>query len=192
VARSSLVAAVILAAWAATGTSAAKDLCEGCWEVGGRGAYLLTSGDTGSDPTAAFGVEGAFRFKPFWSVRFSLDRARTRVPDGADETLHFLMLAFEYTLRAERDQRTRPIILFTAGFGFDHVSADSASAGRVVGRSEPEGDHGLTYGVGAGALTTLTDRLYLRYEARYVKWSSFGAVSKANEIVLALNYKFGH
>ncbi|MBI3448551.1 MAG: outer membrane beta-barrel protein [Acidobacteria bacterium] len=190
-ARSSFVAAAILAACAATGATPAGDLCEGCWEAGGRGTYLLTSGDTGSDPAPAFGVEGAFRFKPFWSVRFALDRAQTRVPDGADETLHFLTIAFEYTLRAEREQRTRPVILFVAGFGFDHVSADTASAGPVVGRSEPGGDHGLTYGLGAGALTTLTDRLYLRYEGRCVRWSSFGAVSKANEILVALDFKFG-
>lgn len=194
--RSRFAAAALLALSAGAGASRGADLCEGCWEIGGRAAYIFPSKESGSEPAAGAGAVGSFRFKPFWSVGLTLDRVPTRITDGPDETLSFLSVSFEYTFRANRDQKSRPYVAFAAGFAFDQVASAGGTAssnltGPVSGRSRPASDHGIMFGVVAGGLTGLTDRLYLRYEGRLLEWSSFGVGSHGSEILVGLVYRLG-
>jgi hypothetical protein len=128
-------------------------------------------------------------------VGFALEAIPTRIKNGPDESLHFLTLTFEYTMRATREQRSRPFLDFIAGLAFDHVSSISTRVAGITppltAHSLPESDHGAVYGIGIGGLTTLTDRLYLRYEGRLMKWSSFGIASSSNEILAGLTLKLG-
>jgi hypothetical protein len=128
-------------------------------------------------------------------VGFALDAIPTRIKNGPDESLHFLTLSFEYTMRATREQRSRPFLDFIAGLAFDHASSISTKIAGITppltAHSLPESDHGAVYGIGFGGLTTLTDRLYLRYEGRLMKWSSFGIASSSNEILAGLTLKLG-
>jgi len=141
------------------------------------------------------GAEARFRFRPFWSVAFTFDTIPTKISKGPDESLRFLSISFEYTMRANREQRSRPFVAFTTGLVFDHVSTGSAGVGKitppVTARSLPQGDHGVSYGIALGGVTTLTDRLYLRYEGRLLKWSTFGIASSSNEILAGLTLKLG-
>jgi hypothetical protein len=180
---------------AATGAAPASDLCEGCWELGGRVPYVITRGDAGTESAPGLGAVGSFRFKPFWSVGFAFDRLPTKISDGPDETISFLTISFEYTFRSTRNQATRPVLFLTSGFAYDHISPGSVTvpttAGPVTATSLPENSHGLLLGAGAGGLTTLSDRLYLRYEGRLVKWSTFGVTSRTTQILVGLAYRFG-
>ena len=189
--RSSLGAILLLAALTGTGTPSAAELCEGCWETGGRVSYLAPSSDSGTNAAAGVGAQAGFRFKPFWSVHFALDRTPSRISDGPDEALTLLSIAFEYTFRASREQRTRPFMGFVAGFTFDQVASGVAPGGSTSVRSSPASDNSLMYGLAAGGLTTLSDRVYLRYEGRLLKWSTFGIGTHASDLLVGIVVKLG-
>ncbi len=173
----------------------AAELCEGCWEVGVRGGYLVPSTSAGTEAGFHAGVAGSFRFRPFWSVEFSLDRHAGSIEDGPEETFTFAAAAFTYTFRSTREQRTRPYALFSAGLIHDAVGPRATSAptssGPVAARSSPASDTGLVYGVGAGALTSLTGRIFLRYEVRWLSWSSFGIGQDAADALVAITLRLG-
>jgi hypothetical protein len=92
----------------AVGSAPAAEICEGCWEIGGRAGYLATSDDVGAESSALLGATGRFHFRPYWSLEFALDLFSGETPSGPDETLTFLTVSGAYTVRAAREQRTRP------------------------------------------------------------------------------------
>jgi hypothetical protein len=172
---------------AALSEARAADLCEGCWEVGFRGAYLDPSSSAGLDPTPGGGVTAAFRFRPFWSVEFALARYPGRIPDGPDETLGFFDLSLIYTFHAAREQRTRPYAFFVAGLASDQIQG--ATSGSTSSR--PASDYGLSEGIGAGGLTEIGTRSFLRYEARFINWSSFGISQSALVATVGAVFRLG-
>jgi len=195
VARSSRVAALLLAALAGTGIIRGADLCEGCWEVGGRANFFVPRSSSGTEAGLGVGAQAGYRFKPFWSAVFSLDRTPTRITDGPDETISFLTLALEYTFRSQREKTTRPFLSFVTGFAFDHVAGEDVTArtvsGPVTTRTSGASDHGLLFGIATGGFTTLTPRLYLRYEVRFQNWSAFGSSEHTKDLLVGLVYRLG-
>ncbi len=177
------------------GSAPAADICEGCWEVGGRGGYLATSDDVGADSSALLGAAGQFHFRPYWSLAFALDLFPGEIPGGADETLTFLILSGAYTFRAAREQRTRPYGLVGAGLAYDRISSSTARimtpSGPVTARSESASEAGFAYVLGGGGLSTLTERTWLRYEARWIQWSSFGIRQQAVALNVGLSVRLG-
>jgi len=190
-----LGAALVLAA--AVGLTPAAELCEGCWEFGGRGAWLSPSSEAGTEPAAGAGAFAAFRFRPFWSVEFSLDAHPTKIGDGADETLAFLSLALEYTFRAAREQRTRPYLFFTMGMMRESVQSDersvrTAGSGMILVRSEAAEDNSFTWGLGGGGLTSFGKRSWLRYEARLTRWATFGIGQQGWDFLVGVGFTLGY
>lgn len=183
-----------MAALAASATASAADLCEGCWELGGRGDWMSPSSSAGVDPSLGLGVSGLFRFRPYWALEFGYDRHPGSIPDGPDETLSFFTVTGMITFRSARDQRVRPYAFFGGGFAFDQIASSEvriSSAGRsITARSEPAGDNSLAYAIGGGAISSLTERTWLRLEARWLQWSSFGVSQDSLQISAGLWYRF--
>ncbi len=174
----------------------AAEICEGCWEVGGRGAFLLPGDEGGLEPTWGAGAFGAFHFRPFWSVGLALDRYPGSIEDGPDETLTMFMVRGTFTFRAERDQRTRPYGFFGAGVAFDQVGSDERvislpGGGAISSRSKPDSDAGVAYAFGLGGHTSLTDRTWLRFEGQWTTWSTFGIAPDALRIVVTWTRRLG-
>lgn len=192
---SRLASALIIVAVSTVGFAAAEDICEGCWEVGGRGGVLLPGQDTGLNPSAGFGGFGSFHFRPFWAVEFGLDRHPGSVKDGPDETVTLLMIRGAFTFRSSRDQRTRPFMTGGLGLAFDQIGTSERTittpAGRVSARSNADSSTGVAYEISAGALTWLRGRLWLRYEGQWVTWSTFGIDQEGFRILGSLTWRMG-
>lgn len=175
------------------------ELCEGCWEVGGRLGWLEPSSSSGMDSSLALGGTAAFRFRPFWSVLFALDHHPTRLVDGPHDSFTLVTAAFEYTFRAARDQRTRPFGYFALGAAREAIDADTASAPTsdpgspesVQSHSSSVLDHSVVYGVGAGAVTSMGKRHWLRYEVRLLQWGTFGESQSAAELLVGMVFRTG-
>jgi len=192
--RTAAGAFVLLLAIAAAAPTTAADLCEGCWELGGRGAWLTPSSSAGVDPSAGLGFSGVFRFRPYWALEFSYDRHPGSIPDGPDETLSFFTVSGMITFRSAREQKTRPYASFGGGFAFDQIGSErtriTTSGRTVTARSTPAGDNSLVYSIGGGALTSLTEHTWLRLEARWLQWSSFGISQSSPQIAAGIWYRF--
>jgi hypothetical protein len=180
---------------AASGPAAAADLCEGCWELAGRASWIEPGSEAGARAAAGPGILGGFRFRPFWSVDFAIDRHATQVPDGPDETLTTISSSFTYTFRSGREQRTRPLVHLTLGLVRDAVASRRTTipsgSGRLPASSGPDADGGVLYAFGGGALTHLTSRTFLRYDARFVRYSTFGATREAIQISVGAGARLG-
>jgi len=169
-------------------------MCEGCWEVGGRGAWLSPSETAGADPSLGMGLSGLFRFRPSWAVELAYDRHPGSIPDGPNETFSFLTVTGHITFRSAREQRTRPYLLIGAGFAFDHISSGSVDVslpgGAVTAHGEPASDHGLAYSLGGGSVTSLSNQIWLRLEAKWLRWSSYGLDQDSIQVAAGLWYRF--
>jgi hypothetical protein len=186
---------LLTAAISATGTTYGAELCEACWEVGGRAGVMAPSEDAGLGTTPGVGAFGLFHFRRFWSVQFGLDRHPGAIDQGPDETLTFFLVRGAFTFRAERDQRTRPFAFFGAGLVFDHVGTDereiTTPAGSIRARSDPDSDTGPAYIFGVGGVTSLKERTWLRYEAQWITWSTFGIGQEGFRVLAALTWRLG-
>jgi opacity protein-like surface antigen len=191
--NSSSAAAVLLICLAGLGSAAGAEMCEDCWEIGGRGIFLHPSSDAGTDPTFGIGVNGLYRFRPYWSVEVAYDRHPGSIPDGPDETVTFLTVTGSFTFQAAKDLRTRAYLLLGAGLAHDHVSSFetrvTTPSGVVRASSDAASDNGTAYVLGAGGLTSLKKKLWLRYEARWVQWSTFDIDQGALQIMVGVTYK---
>ncbi|HXI03489.1 MAG TPA: hypothetical protein VNI57_09970 [Candidatus Saccharimonadales bacterium] len=189
------LAAVLLTACGFVSLLPAADLCEGCWELGGRGSLLLPGGGSGLKTTEGIGAFAAFRFRPYWAIHFGLDRLPGSVEDGPDETLTLLMVRGAYTFRSSRDQRTRPFGYFGAGLIQDQVRPQSRSVatavGRVTVRSGPDSDSGIVYTLGGGSLTSFGTRTWLRLEGQWITWATFGIGENSFRILATLSFRVG-
>jgi hypothetical protein len=190
-----LLAAALAAAALSIVPVRAAEICEGCWEVGGRGAALIPGDEGGLEPTWGVGAFATFHFRPYWSAGFSLDRYPGSIEDGPDETLTLLMVRGALTFRAEREQRTRPYGFFGAGVAYDHVAAEEVTiatqTGPVSARTQPDSDTGVAYCLGAGGHTALGSRTWLRYEGQWTSWSTFGIAPDALRLVVTLTRRLG-
>lgn len=188
-------AAALLAAACSLGAIQAADICEGCWEIGGRAGAMIPSAETGMDPSLGIGAFGAFHFRPYWAVEFGLDRHPGRIENGPDETVTFFTVRGAFTFRAVRERRTRPYIFMGMGLGYDQVGTSERSVatpfGRVTARTRPDSDAGLAYVLGAGALTHLKGRLWLRYEGQWITWSTFGLGQDGLRALGTLTWRLG-
>lgn len=196
VAGASRLAAVLLAILLLSGgSSLAEDICEGCWELGGRGSVLLPGSDTGLEPVVGLGGFGSFHFRPYWSVEFSLDRHPGAIEDGPDETLTLFSVRGAYTLRSARDQRHRPFIYLGVGIAADQIGTIertiSTPAGPVTARTDPDSDTGVAYLLGGGGLSHLKGRLWLRYEGQWLTWSTFGLQQDGVRLMATLTWRMG-
>lgn len=127
---------------------------------------------------------------------FALDHHPTRIVDGPDVSFTLLTAAFEYTFRSARDQRTRPFGYLLLGAAREAIDADTASApisgpGSVTAHSSSVLDHSVVYGIGAGGLSSMGKRYWLRYEARLLQWSTFGESQTAVELLVGLAFRTG-
>lgn len=177
------------------GAVRAAEICERCWELGGRAGALFPSEESGLDPSAGLGAFGAFHFRPYWAVEFGLDRHPGRIKDGPDETLTFFMIRGAFTFRAAREQRTRPFVFMAAGLAYDQVGTQersiSSTVGRLRVRTKPDSEAGIAYSLGAGGLTNLRGRLWVRYEAQWITWSTFGLEQTGLRALGTLTWRLG-
>lgn len=189
------LAAVLLTACGFISLLPAADLCEGCWEIGGRGSVLLPGSGSGMKTTGGVGAFAAFRFRPFWAVHIGLDRLPGSIKDGPKETLTLLTVRGAYTFRSSRDQRTRPFMSFGSGLIYDQVRPETRSLatqlGRVTVRSGPDSDTGLVYTLGGGSLTSFGTRTWLRLEGEWISWSTFGIGESRFRILGTISFRVG-
>lgn len=125
----------------------------------------------------------------------ALDHHPGSIPDGPDESFTFLIISGSFTFRAERDQRTRPYVFLGGGLVYDSVSSNRVQVdtpSRSLPASAPSSnDTGFVYGLGGGGLTSLSSRTWLRYEVRWLQWSTFGIDQDALQFGVGVTWRLG-
>ena len=190
---SSRIVIALLAIAAAAAPVGAAELCEACWEIGARGAFISPSSESGVDPAPSLGVSATFRFRPFWSVDAALDHAVSSIADGPDDSLTTFGVSLTYTFRAARDQRTHPYACFVTGLLHESIGGGTSSAatgaGSVTASSKAFDDLTLLYGIGAGGMTSLGESLFLKWEGRVFRYDTFGIPQNATMLHIGIVWK---